>query len=54
MVKIPEVKEQIKIPEKVKCSFENNLLVVKGEKGELKREFNHPKISIKIKNMAPI
>jgi large subunit ribosomal protein L6 len=50
MVKIPEVEEQIIIPDNVKCIFENNFLIVRGNKGELKREFNHPKIHINTKN----
>ena len=45
---ISEIKEQIEIPEGVTATFENSILNVKGEKGELTRTFSHPKINIKI------
>lgn len=48
MVKIPELKDRIKIPEGVTAKVENNILTIKGEKGELARDFSHPKIEIKI------
>ena len=48
MVKIPELKEQITIPENVKVKFENNSLTVDGEKGSLSRVFSNPNIDIKI------
>jgi len=47
-MKNPEIKKEIKIPEKVTANLENNILVIKGEKGELKRTFAHPLIDIKI------
>ncbi len=50
MTKIAELKEQINIPEGVTATLENNQLTIKGEKGELKRTFSHPKISISISN----
>ncbi len=50
MVRTKAVKEQIKIPDGVTVTIENNLLTVKGEKGVLKRIFYHPKINIKINN----
>ena len=49
MVKASTIKEQITIPDGVTITIENNILTVKGEKGELKRTFSHPKINIKIK-----
>ena len=48
MVKIPELKDRIKIPEGVTAKVENSVLTIKGEKGELTRDFSHPKIKIKI------
>jgi len=45
---IQEVKEQIKFPEGVTATFENNNLTIKGEKGEISRFFSHPKILIKL------
>jgi len=48
MVKTTVTKEQIKIPDGVTISYENNILRVKGEKGELTRIFSHPKIKVKI------
>ena len=45
---IPEVKEQIAVPDGVTASFENNVLTIKGEKGELTRTFIHPKIEMKV------
>jgi large subunit ribosomal protein L6 len=50
MVKTTAIKEQINIPDGVTVTMENNILTVKGEKGELKRSFSHPKINIKINN----
>ena len=48
MVKTAAIKEQIKIPDDVTVSYENNVITVKGEMGELKRTFSHPKINVKI------
>ncbi len=52
MVRTTAIKEQIKIPDGVTVTIENNILTVKGEKGELKRIFSHPKINIKINGNA--
>ena len=48
MAKMAEIKEQIPIPEGITASFDNKLLTIKGEKGEVSRAFIHPKIDIKI------
>jgi large subunit ribosomal protein L6 len=49
MVKATAIKEQIKIPDGVTVTIENNNnITVKGEKGELTRTFSHPKIIIKV------
>lgn len=45
---IPEINEQIEIPEGVTVTFENDTMSIKGEKGELTRVFSHPKINIKM------
>jgi large subunit ribosomal protein L6 len=48
MVKIPEIKTQIKVPEGLTAIQEKNVITIKGEKGELSRTFSHPRIKIKI------
>jgi large subunit ribosomal protein L6 len=45
---LPEVNEKISIPEGVTATFENNILTIKGEKGENSKKFSHPKINIKL------
>jgi len=48
MVKMAEIKEQITIPENVEVKMENQILTLKGEKGELSKNFSHPIINIKL------
>ncbi len=48
MAGIAEFKEQITIPDGVSATIENNIITIKGEKGEISRTFSHPKINIKI------
>lgn len=48
MVRIAEIKEQIKIPDGVTVTLEKDILTVKGDKGLLKRIFSHPKINVKV------
>jgi len=48
MVKIPELKEQINIPENVNITLENNTLTINGKKGSISRVFFHPNINMKI------
>ena len=48
MAKTVEIKEQITIPENVEVKIENNIITLKGEKGELSRFFSNPKIKMKI------
>jgi large subunit ribosomal protein L6 len=48
MAVIADLNEQITIPEGVTATLENNVITIKGEKGELFRTFLHPKINIKI------
>ena len=45
---LPEVNEKINLPEGVTATFENNILTIKGEKGENSKVFSHPKINIKL------
>jgi large subunit ribosomal protein L6 len=49
-MKTDKITETIEIPEGVQVSHENNLFVIKGPKGELKRRFFNPRINIEIKN----
>ena len=49
MAKIPEIKTLIKIPEGLTATKENDIITIKGEKGELSRTFSHPRIKINIK-----
>ncbi len=44
------MEKTVTIPEGANISREENFLVLKGPKGELRREFRHPRISIKIEN----
>ncbi len=48
MTYIEKIKTEIKIPDNVKVSIENNTIHIKGEKGELTRYFSHPKIELKL------
>jgi len=48
MVKKSEITEKIAIPEGVNASIDNGVLTVKGEKGELSRNYSHPKVDVKI------
>ena len=50
MAIIPEIKEQIAIPEGVTVTFENKTLTIKGEKGEISRIFAHPKIQMSLQD----
>lgn len=46
MTKLPDIKEEITIPDGVEVTFENEVLTVKGSNGALSRKFSHPKITI--------
>jgi len=48
MVNIAEITEKITIPDGASATYQNNILTIKGEKGELSRSFVYPKINIKI------
>ncbi len=44
------MEKTVTMPEGASIRKEENFLVVKGPKGELRREFRHPRISVKIEN----
>jgi large subunit ribosomal protein L6 len=48
MVKATTIKEQVKIPKGVTITVDGNIIIVNGEKGELRKTFSHPKINIKL------
>jgi large subunit ribosomal protein L6 len=50
MTYIEKIKTEVKIPDNVTVTIENNTIYIKGEKGELKRLFSHPKIELKLNN----
>jgi len=43
-----KTEREVIMPEGVQVSLENDKLTVKGEKGELVREFKHPKIDVNV------
>lgn len=47
-MRLKNYKETLDIPEGVTAKLENNVLIVKGKKAELKRRFFHPMINIKV------
>ncbi len=42
------IRREIKIPEGVEVRLENEELVVKGPKGELRRVFSHPRVRVEV------
>ena len=48
MAKLPDIKEEITIPDGVEVTFQDNILTLKNDKGVLSRTFFHPNISIKL------
>ncbi|MDO5850990.1 MAG: 50S ribosomal protein L6 [Methanobacteriaceae archaeon] len=46
MVNLAKITETIPVPEDVTVTVEDNEVTVKGKSGELKRKFNHEKITI--------
>lgn len=42
------IKQKIKIPEKVEIKADNGIITIKGEKGEIKRNFISRKIKLKV------
>ncbi|MBN1389237.1 MAG: 50S ribosomal protein L6 [Candidatus Thermoplasmatota archaeon] len=48
MTKVDTITKEIKIPSNVSMKLSGDLLTVKGPKGELKRSFVHPIVTIKV------
>jgi large subunit ribosomal protein L6 len=48
MVKITEIKEEMKIPDGVKVTLEGNVVTVQGPKGTLSKTLAHPKIDLAV------
>lgn len=44
------MQKEVVIPQDIEVKLENNILVVKGSKGELRREFKHSKIKAAVKD----
>jgi len=54
-MKISEFNDQTTLPDGVSATLENNMLTIKGEKGEISRVFSHPKINVSLeKNVISI
>lgn len=50
MAKLEKVERTTEIPEGITIKLEGQVISVKGPKGELKREFKHPKVKINIED----
>jgi len=42
-----EITEKITIPDDLQFTLENNVITIKGEKGQLTKDFTHPQITLK-------
>jgi len=42
-----EIKDKLTIPDSLQFTLEDSILTIKGEKGQLSRDFAHPKIELK-------
>ncbi len=49
MAKLPDIKEEIIVPESVKATLEDKTVTITGEKGTISRVFSHPKLTITVK-----
>lgn len=52
MTKEAKMKQEIPLPDAVTASFKDNILHIKGEKGEVSRIFSHPDFTISATNNA--
>ena len=43
-----KIDEEIELKEGIQASLENNVLIMKGQKGETQKNFNNPLIQLKI------
>ncbi len=48
MTKEVKMKQEIALPDAITASFQDNVLHIKGEKGELSRVFSHPDLTITV------
>ena len=48
MVKMPDIKEEITVPDNVNVTMDGKDLTFSGEKGSLSRVFIHPRVGIKL------
>jgi large subunit ribosomal protein L6 len=48
--KVKKIEGKIVLPEGVSASLDANSVILKGQKGELKREFNKPNINLELKD----
>ena len=48
MAKVDEIRYEIEVPDGVKPGMKDNLLTVKGSKGELQRSFSHPRVKMSV------
>jgi large subunit ribosomal protein L6 len=51
-MRVVEAVKSIEIPEGVEVKIENKVITVKGEKGELTRDFSHAPISVRLEGKA--
>lgn len=49
-MKFKNYNEEIEVPEGVQVSLDKTILIVKGKRGEIKRDFFDPKVKIDVKN----
>jgi len=54
MAKVEVINKEVEIPSGVSVKYSENLLTVKGPKGELKRTFGHPRVSMKVDGGAVV
>ncbi len=43
-----EIKEKVTIPDNLQFTLENNVLMLKGEKGQLSKNFTYPNVTLKV------
>ena len=47
MAKVDVIKKEIKVPDGVTIGLKENVITVKGPKGEMNRRFYHPRVELK-------
>ncbi len=48
MAKLPDIKNEIVVPENLQVNLENDTISISSEKGELSRTFSHPKVRLSV------